>query len=154
ETDIKFAEQQIRDRVGAAKSLLPTDIKEPVIRQIDPSDQPILTLSVDADLSGTDLYDLADQTIRPRFEQVDQVGLVEILGGRKREIHVALDRTKLKAREISATQVSTRLNAAGENIPAGKVNEGKKETVFRTLGEFTHISDIGTTIVNFFGGDR
>src|SRR3954469_13712024 len=45
ETDIKFAEQQIRDRVGATKVKLPLDTKESTIRRIDPSDQPILILS-------------------------------------------------------------------------------------------------------------
>jgi len=46
ETDVKYAEQQIRDRVGATKSKLPTDIKEPTIRRIDPSDQPVLVMSI------------------------------------------------------------------------------------------------------------
>jgi HAE1 family hydrophobic/amphiphilic exporter-1 len=153
ETDIKYAEQQIRDKVGATKSKLPTDIKEPVIRRIDPADQPIMKLALNADLPDTQLFDVADDLIRPKLEQVNQVGLVEIVGGKKREIHVALDRTKLKARELSVTAVYNRLAGAGENVPSGKVNEGKKETVFRTLGEFKNVTDISRTIVNFFGSD-
>src|SRR3954465_14611012 len=50
ETDVKFAEQQIRDRASAAKRRLPLDIKESVIRRIDPADQPVLIVSVKADL--------------------------------------------------------------------------------------------------------
>src|SRR3954469_7772857 len=49
ETDVKYAEQQIRDRVGSAKRNLPPDAKEPVIRRIDPSDQPVITISVKGD---------------------------------------------------------------------------------------------------------
>jgi hydrophobic/amphiphilic exporter-1 (mainly G- bacteria), HAE1 family len=153
ETDVKYAEQQIRDRVSGAKRKLPTDIKEPVIRRIDPADQPVLILAVDADLQPAALFDVADEWIKPKLQSVNQVGLVEILGGRKREIHVALDRRKLKAHEISASQVADRISAAGENVPAGKVNETRHETVFRTLGEFKSPQEIGGTIVSFYGSD-
>lgn len=99
------------------------------------------------------LFELADEIIRPKLEQVNQVGLVEVIGGRKREIQVELDRNKLKSFEISATQVAARLAAAGENVPVGKVNDGAKETVFRSLGQFKSVNDIKKTIVNFFGSD-
>ena len=153
ETDVKYAEQQIRDRVSATKRKLPLDTKEPIIRRIDPADQPIVILSVTADLPEGQLFDVADEVIRPKLEQVNQVGLVEVIGGRKREIHVALDRTKLKNREISASGVVNRLASAGENVPVGKVDEGKIQTVFRTLGEFKSLEDIKKTIVNFYGSD-
>lgn len=153
ETDVKYAEQQIRDRVSSAKPKLPKDAKEPIIRRIDPADQPVITISLEADLKDQELFELADKVIRPKFEQVNQVGLVEIIGGREREIHVELDRQKLKSFEISATQVANRLGSAGENVPVGKVSAGTQETVFRALGQFAHIDDIKSTIVNFFGSD-
>ncbi|MGE4130400.1 MAG: efflux RND transporter permease subunit [Bdellovibrionales bacterium] len=153
ETDIKYAEQQIRDRVSSAKRKLPDDIEEPVVRRIDPADQPIVILALTADLPPAELFDLADKSIKSKIEQVNQVGLVEVIGGREREIHVELDRKKLKSYEISATSVVNRIAAAGQNIPAGKVDESKTETVFRTLGEFKTIKDISSVIVSFLGND-
>ncbi|MCM0605886.1 MAG: efflux RND transporter permease subunit [Xanthomonadaceae bacterium] len=154
ETDIKFAEQQIRDRVGSTKRKLPKDILEPTIRRIDPGDQAVLTLALDAPTLGpADIYDLASEVIKPKIEQVAQVGVVDIIGGRKREIHVLLDRNKLKAREISANSVAQRLAVSGENVPAGKVDIGKTELVFRSLGQFKSLKDIENAIVNFFGSD-
>src|SRR6476620_572591 len=87
-TDIKYAEQQIRDKVSSARADLPDDVEEPTIRRVDPSDQPIVTVAITADLSDAELYDLADITIKPKIEQINQVGLVEIIGGREREIRV------------------------------------------------------------------
>lgn len=153
ETDIKFAEQQIRDRVGSVRTKIPDAVKESVVRRIDPSDQPVLIVSVNADLPPAQLYDLANEVIRPRLEQVPQVGLVDVLGGRKREIHVNLDRDKLKHSEISASQVVARLSAAGENVPVGKVEKNESETVFRTMGEFKNLKDIPGTVVNFYGNE-
>lgn len=153
ETDVKYAEQQVRDRVGSTKRKLPTDILEPVIRRIDPADQPILILAVNADLPPGELYDLVNERIKPRLEQVNQVGLVEILGGRKREIQVQLDRNKLKDRELSATLIAGRLAGAGNDIPSGKKADGEVETVFRTVGQFKSFDDIRNMVVNFFGND-
>jgi HAE1 family hydrophobic/amphiphilic exporter-1 len=65
EVDVKYAEQQVRDHVGSVKSKLPTDIKEPSIARIDPADQPILQVAVDAGLSPAQLYDLADDKLKP-----------------------------------------------------------------------------------------
>jgi HAE1 family hydrophobic/amphiphilic exporter-1 len=151
--DIKYAEQQVRDKIASARKKLPSDIEEPVIRKIDPADQPIITIAVQADLPDGELFQVVDKRVKPLVEQVNQVGLVEIVGGRKREIKVELDRNKLKSREISASQVATRLQISGQNIPAGKISSSTSDTVFRTLGEYKTINEIKTTIINFVGND-
>jgi HAE1 family hydrophobic/amphiphilic exporter-1 len=153
DVDVKYAEQQVRDRVSAAKRKLPTDIQEPLIRRLDPADQPIMTVSVKSKIADGELFQLVDKKIKPLIEQINQVGLVNIQGGRKREIKVELDRKKLKAREISASQVVSRLQISGQNIPAGKVSDQQKDTVYRTVGEFKNLNQIKQTIVNFVGND-
>jgi HAE1 family hydrophobic/amphiphilic exporter-1 len=152
-TDIKYAEQQIRDKVSASRKKLPSEIQEPIIRKIDPADQPIVTIAVQSNLTDGELFQVVDKKIKPQFEQVNQVGLVDIVGGRKREIKVELDRKKLKAHEISASQVASRLQISGQNIPAGKVSSKTKDSIFRTLGEYKTIKEIESTIVNFVGND-
>lgn len=147
--DIKYAEQQIRDRVAKLQNKLPEDSQEPVIRRVDPADQAILSLAVESELPPADLYDLVDQMIRPRLEQINQVGLVDIIGGRKREIQVQLDLQKMSESEVSASSVRSNLSVAGKNTPAGKINIGDKSSVIRTLGEFRTINEIGEVPLNF-----
>lgn len=153
DVDIKYAEQQVRDKVSASKRKLPQTAEESVIRRVDPSAQPIMVLAVRTNLKGGELYDLAYEQIRPLFEQVNQVGLVEVIGGRKREIHILLDRNKLLQREMSVSQVALSLRNAGQNVPAGKIDQSKNELVFRTLGEFNSLDQIKRSIVSFFGND-
>lgn len=154
ETDLTYAEQQVRDKVAMIRRQLPTDIEEPTVQRIDPADSPILILGLRApSLSEAELFDLADDYIRPKIEQVNQVGKVQVAGGREREIHIELDRRKLAEYELSATAVVQKLSATGVTIPAGKINEGKNETTFRTIGEFEDIKDIGSTVVSFYGND-
>ncbi len=152
--DVKYAEQQVRDKVNIAKAKLPTEVDDPVIRKFDPSDTPILTLSIKAkDLGDAQLFDIADQYVKPRLEQVSNVGAIEIFGGREREVHVLLDRKKLLARELSVSQVAAQVGSSGENIPSGKVDQGGKELVFRGLGEFKSVPEVGDTLVNLYGNE-
>lgn len=154
DVDIKYAENQVRDAVTRAKKNLPDDIDEPMIKRVDPADQPILILSLEAPgLSEQEIFDLADQVIKPKLEQVNQVGQISIFGGRKREIHVSLDRNKLDQYDISATQVSQKIQASGQNIPLGKTWDHRQELVYRSMGEFTKIDDIKNVVVNFYGND-
>jgi hydrophobic/amphiphilic exporter-1 (mainly G- bacteria), HAE1 family len=147
--DIKYAEQQVRDRVAKVRNKLPEDALEPIVRRIDPADQPIIMLAIESELPPAELFDLADQVVKPRIEQVDQVGLVEILGGRKREIRVELDVNNINSYEISATAVRNSLGVTGKNTPAGKIDKGDTTSVVRTLGEFKNLDEIRQTPVRF-----
>lgn len=154
ETDIQYAEQQVRDRLTTARSKLPDDADDYVIQSFDPADQPILSLSIKADLKPAEMYDLADQTLRPLVEQVKDVGVVQVVGGRKREIQVLLDQNQLTRKQISATQVVNQLAVAGKNVPGGKLESGGKESTIRSMGEFMTLQDISKTLVNFYGNEQ
>lgn len=155
ETDVKYAEQQVRDKVSSARRKLPDDIEEPTIRRIDPSDQPVMMITLKAEMKPGELFDLADQVIRPKLEQVKNVGLVEVVGGRKREIHIELDRKKLSNSNLSASMIANNLAAAGQNIPSGSVSRESNGTdmVFRTVGEFKSVQEIKDSSVSFYGND-
>lgn len=156
ETDVKYAEQQVRDKVSSARRKLPDDIEEPAIRRIDPADQPILMVTLSAELPMAQHYDLANEVVRPRIESVNDVGLVEVIGGRKREIHVELDRQKLARANLSVSSIARRLGQTGQNIPAGSVSRESagQDMVFRTVGEFASVGAIKEAAINFFGNDR
>lgn len=147
--DIKYAEQQVRDRVAKVKNKLPDDAKESIIRRVDPADQPIVMVALESTLPPAELFDLADQVVKSRFEQIDQVGLVDILGGRKREIRVELDLKKISDFEVSATAIRNSLGASGKNVPVGKVDKGDITNVIRTLGEYKDLQEIRRIPVNY-----
>lgn len=146
-SNLDYAEQQVRAKVTNALRLLPADVEAPVIRKVSPSDAPILGIALQSDLPSAELYDLAKEIISPQIEQVAQVGQVDILGGRKREIHVDLDLAKLNDADISATSVANALSSAGRNIPAGKTSGESVDTIYRTLAEFKSIESIKNSVL-------
>jgi len=153
ETDAKDAEQQVRDRVAFVRPQLPKGVDEPVIRRMDPSDQAVIQISLKSSLSAGDAFDLADQVVKPDIAQVPGVGVVNIQGGTKREIHVLLDRAKLNAYHISASHVSDRIGLNGENVPVGDVNIDGQNLTFRSVGQYDDLNRLKQTSVNFTGSD-
>lgn len=152
-TDSKYAEQQVKDRISAARPHIPQEVNESLVRAIDFSEMPILMVTLKAEKTPAELFDLADQTIKPLLQQVNDVGLVEVNGGRKKEIHVLLDREKLHHRNLSATTVAAQLAQAGKNVPGGRTSNHENEAVVRTLGEYTSLATIRDTVVSFFGNE-
>lgn len=153
-TDIKDAEQQVRNRVQNVRNKLPLDIEEPVIRRFDPADQPIISLAINSTIAEGDLYDIADETIKPLFERIPDVGLVQVIGGRKKEIHVLVDKNKLQDREISMLRVAKSIGDTSKDTPMGKVENSKNEVLLRAVGEFASLEQLKNVGVNFLGSDR
>lgn len=152
-TDLRFGQQEVIEGVSRVRGSLPEGVQEPTIRTVDPADTPVVTLSVKAPLSEEALFEVVDAQLRPLIEQIPQVGLVEIDGGRRREIHVDLDAAKLKARQMTAGEVVGRLMAAGMDIPAGDIEGPKKDTLVRSVGQLTSLEAIRQTPVRFAGDE-
>lgn len=152
--DVKDSEQQIRQRLGNIRNQLPSEINEPVIQRFDPADQPIYQMALISDLPPADLYDLAHDQIKPKFETLPGVGQVSLFGGARREIQVDVNKKALQDRRLSLLQVIDKINATSKDVPLGKIETSLNETVFRATGEFTSLEDLKKVNVNFLGSDQ
>lgn len=152
DTDIKDAEQQIREKLAKVRRLLPTGIEEPLIQRLSPSDVPIVRLSLAAEMNPAALYDLAKEKIKPKLERLKNIGAVKIVGGTRREIQVELDRRLLNNFQISASAIAGQLSKYGTNVPVGKFDSKERETTFKTKGRFETFNQIENAVISF-GGD-
>lgn len=150
-SDVKYLVQQTNEKISRVRALLPEGMDQPQVYPFTANDMPIMRLAVMADLPAAELYDLADDVIKPRIEQVDDVATVKILGGTKREIQVELDRDRLNSYGIPALTVASQIRSTGMNTPVGKHDAGQTETVFRSIGNYETIKQIEDTAVLFSG---
>ncbi len=153
-TDIKESEQQVRNRIQNVRNKLPKDAKEPSIRRFDPADQPIITMAMNSSLKADELYDATNEIVKPILERIQDVGLVRIVGGQKKEIQVIVDKEKLQERRLSMLQVSRRIEETSKDIPIGKFETSIDETILRAVGEFSSLDELRNVAVNFLGSDR
>jgi len=152
EVDLDLAAQDVRDKVNVAKNNLPDDITDdPVVEKYDVDSQPVIRLSLISELPAGELYDLANEIIKPKLEQINDVGNVDIIGGTKREIQVEIDRNKVNDYQISMIRIANQINSSGSNVPIGSREQGSKDTIFRAMGEFNNLDQIGNTMISFSG---
>ncbi|MGH7552726.1 MAG: efflux RND transporter permease subunit, partial [Longimicrobiales bacterium] len=117
-------------------TLLPRDAKPPLIKKLDTDASPVLSLVVAGGKTGRELYEIADRTVQDAIESVGGVGQVLIIGGQKRAINVWIDANRLAAYRIPVLAVRDAVARQNAEIPGGRVDEGQRELVLRTLGRF------------------
>src|SRR6187397_90438 len=132
EKDADIAAQEVRDRVNRVLPLLPRTIDQPTVEKFDPDSAPVLTLAVSANKPVRDITEYADKTLRRQLESVSGVGQVVVAGGRSRQINIALDAARLRAYNLTVTDVSRALQSQNAETPGGRVEQGGTAMTLRT----------------------
>ncbi len=132
----------VKEKVEQILGELPDNAETPQVVKFDLSAMPILNLALTGPQSLRDLYQVADKQVRDAISQAQGVATVNIIGGRQREINVALDPAQLKAFGLDASQVVAAIVRENISIPAGRVTETGREFSLRVLGEFTNLDEL------------
>src|SRR5687767_4517897 len=133
--DVKGAQQDVQAKVSGVRRQLPPDVDEPIVRQFDPNDSPIISIAAQStERPLREITDLADETIVTRLQAVTGVGAVNRTGGSERVIRVQLDPTSLSAYRVSPQLVMQALQRENQEIPAGRIDEGATERLVRVTG--------------------
>jgi hydrophobic/amphiphilic exporter-1 (mainly G- bacteria), HAE1 family len=150
--DLDSAAQDVRDKVNTILPLLPRGIDQPTVEKLDPDASPIMTISVASNRSVREMSEYTDKVLRRQLESVSGVGQVTILGGRKRQINVNLDGSKLRAYNLTVAQVSQALQNQNLEVPGGRIEEGARTVTLRTLGRLQNVADFNNIVVSNRGG--
>ncbi|HZT32694.1 MAG TPA: efflux RND transporter permease subunit [Bryobacteraceae bacterium] len=147
-TNVNTAQQDAQAKINAIRADFPRDMKEPVIQRIDLNAIPILSVAVEspsADIKT--LSSLAEKVIKKRLETVPGVGQVNLVGLARREIQALVDRQKLAAYGLAYAQVAAALERENQDVPAGKLEQGKHEPLVRVAGKFRSVDAFQHLIV-------
>ncbi len=137
------AANDMRARIDRRRSSLPDDIDPPTLYKFDVSQFPVMFLTVAAnDMDAKQLRHFTEKNIQYRIERVAGIAQARVSGGLRREVHVNLDLKKLRALNLSVSQIVRKLQRENLNRPVGPVREGDFEVLLRTQGEFQNVQDI------------
>src|SRR5215467_10757811 len=147
EKDTDVGAQEVRDKVNGILPLLPKTIQQPHADKMDPDAAPVLSLALSANKPVRDITEYADKVLRRQLESVGGVGQVLILGGRQRQINVWLDADRLRAYNLTVTDVSCALQAQNVEIPGGRVDQGAQSLTLRTRGRVQSVAEFGEIVI-------
>lgn len=142
--DIDKSIQKLRDAVDSAKSELPSDANDPIVTEVDFSNQPINIIAISANLSPTAFTALGEE-IKDEFSGINGVSDVQIAGTRERQIQVLVKEEALAAYGLGVFDVTAALGQANLNVPVGTISTAGIEYAVRFAGELSTVQDIENT---------
>ncbi|RKZ75477.1 MAG: AcrB/AcrD/AcrF family protein [Candidatus Parabeggiatoa sp. nov. 1] len=141
--DIDIALRDASTRLDRAKRFLPDTIQPPVIYKLDPSQIPVLTLSVSSQLRDpVELRMWVDKQLSKWFINLPGVAAAEVGGGLIREIQVLPDQQRLAALGLSLADVVNALKQANVESAGGRLYMPEQEISTRVLGRWQRVEDI------------
>ncbi len=152
EKPIDQAAQDVRDKVSSVLSQLPPDVEQPVVEKFDVGAAPILSLAIAGDRPLGEVTRFAEDVVKARLQKLSGVGSIDLVGGREREVHVLIDRNRLSAYGLTATDVAQALGAQNLDVPGGRIDAGGTELAVKTKGEVKSVEAVGDLVLTRRGG--
>ncbi|MEO6636985.1 MAG: efflux RND transporter permease subunit [Ginsengibacter sp.] len=146
------AYQELQQKISTVVNRLPETADPPVVRKSDPDSSPILIYSVSAPRTAIELTNMVENLIQERIESADGVGEVQIFGSRQRQIKVFINPDRLRAYNLSVTDVTNAVRSQNLELPGGNLIEGAKTLGLRTLSKLTKIEQFNDIVITTKNG--
>jgi multidrug efflux pump subunit AcrB len=146
------AAQEVRDKVSTIVSRLPEGTDTPIMEKFDVDATPIMSVVVAGNRNLREVTEVAKKQIKERIETVQGVGAVIMVGGWERAVNVYVDPDRMAAYQISVLQVREALQKQNIEIPGGRVDQGNRELVLRTMGRMEDVPSFADLIVATYEG--
>lgn len=147
EKDPDVAFQEIQQKLSTIVNRLPDTADPPVAQKADPDSQPVLQYVISAPRNVIELTDLVENLIQKRIESADGVGEVFMWGPRRRQVRVSINPERLRAYNISVTEVSNAIRSQNQELPGGNLIEGPRTLGVRTMSKLTSVDQFNDIVV-------
>jgi CzcA family heavy metal efflux pump len=140
--DLDDALQKVRDKVDQAEGDLPGELEDdPVIKEVNFSDMPVIRVVLSGPFSLRRLQNLAED-IQDGLESIPGVLEARLTGGLEREIHVEFDLDRVRAYNVPFSSIVGSVTRSNVNMPGGSMDIGEGKYLVRVPEDFQHPSEI------------
>ncbi|MEK1839198.1 MAG: efflux RND transporter permease subunit, partial [Pseudomonas sp.] len=126
--DINGAAREVQAAINASRNLLPSGMRSmPTYKKVNPSQAPIMVLSLTSDvLEKGQLYDLASTILSQSLSQVQGVGEVQIGGSSLPAVRIELEPQALNQYGVALDDVRNTIANANVRRPKGSVEDSQR----------------------------
>ncbi len=152
--DINGAARDVQAAINAAQSLLPSGMpNRPSYRKVNPSDAPIMILTLTSDTySQGQLYDFASTHLAQKIAQMEGVGDVSVGGSSLPAVRVELNPSALFNQGVSLDAVREAIGNANVRRPQGAVQGPDRRWQLQTNDELKTAADYQPLIIRYQQG--
>ena len=152
--NIDGAARDVQAAINAARTYLPANLpSNPSYRKINPSDSPIMIISLTSDkYPVTKLYDLASTILEQKLSQIQGVGQVGAQGGGAPAVRVEVNPTKLESFGLTLSSVQSALSLQNSHSPRGQLSDNGVSEDILTNDQISEAADYRPLIVGYHNG--
>lgn len=140
--DIDKSINKVKDEVDRIKGNLPSDATDPLVTDVNFSDQPVIIASIVSDLPVTEFKEETDVLV-DEVESIAGVSRAEVTGVRKREVTVVVKKEALALYGLTLNNVISAIGANNVTAPVGSVEVDGVEYGVEFKGRFEDTRDVG-----------
>jgi multidrug efflux pump subunit AcrB len=141
---------RLNQKMFANFDLIPPGASQPLIKPRSIDDVPILALTLWSERYGHFMLRRVAAQIHDEIKQVADVSEVKIIGGRQRQVRVALDKTRMAAFGIAPATLVPVLQQSNQQLQSGHFSSGNREFLVETGGFVGSAEDLGRVVVGVF----
>ena len=152
--DINAAARDVAAAVQAAKAYLPANLPtNPRYRKVNPSDQPVIILSMQSDVVPTpQMYDIASSVFAQKLAQIEGVGQVQVGGSSLPAVRVEMNPQPVSRYNVGMDQVASFLRSANANAPKGEISSDQFRWPLSTSDQLMEAKDYRNLVVLYRNG--
>ncbi|MGE5662746.1 MAG: efflux RND transporter permease subunit [Deltaproteobacteria bacterium] len=143
---------RLNQKMFANFDLIPPGASQPLVKPRSIDDVPILALTLDS--ARYDHFALRRVAARlaDQIKQIPDVSEVKVIGGRRRQVQVALDPARMASRGVAPAALVPVLSQANRQLQSGSFSSGNREFLVETGGFLNTADDVGRVVVGASGG--
>ncbi|MDF9906934.1 UNVERIFIED_ORG: multidrug efflux pump [Pseudomonas reinekei] len=152
--DINGAAREVQAAINASRNLLPSGMRSmPTYKKVNPSQAPIMVLSLTSDvLEKGQLYDLASTILSQSLSQVQGVGEVQIGGSSLPAVRIELEPQALNQYGVALDDVRNTIANANVRRPKGSVEDDQRLWQVQANDQLERAKDYESLIIHYNGG--
>ncbi len=147
EKDPDVAFQEIQQKLSTIVNRLPETADPPVAQKSDPDSQPILMYTISAPRNIIELTEQVEELVVKRIESSDGVAEVFMWGARTPRVLVSVNPDRLRAFNLSVTEVTAAIRSQNQELPGGNIVEGQRTLGVRTLSKLTEVNQFNEIVI-------
>jgi multidrug efflux pump len=152
--DINGAAREVQAAINASRNLLPSGMRSmPTYKKVNPSQAPIMVLSLTSDvLEKGQLYDLASTILSQSLSQVQGVGEVQIGGSSLPAVRIELEPQALSQYGVALDDVRNTIANANVRRPKGSVEDSQRLWQVQANDQLEKAKDYESLIIHYADG--
>ncbi|KQZ81703.1 efflux RND transporter permease subunit [Pseudomonas sp. Root562] len=152
--DINGAAREVQAAINASRNLLPSGMRSmPTYKKVNPSQAPIMVLSLTSDvLEKGQLYDLASTILSQSLSQVQGVGEVQIGGSSLPAVRIELEPQALNQYGVALDDVRKTIADANVRRPKGSVEDAQRLWQVQANDQLEKAKDYESLIIHYADG--